>query len=99
MKSSLEKDKKMRQEKIKARPRGVFTDEEWTLKASLTVEASLVVSICMLILGHLMMFGFHVWDESLDTVYETKSEEENATERFRRIKAGQEVLSLYTDGT
>lgn len=64
------------------------------LNGSLSVEASMVVPICLFIIMDLIILGFGVYDESLKFISENPGMNFDGISAFRWISAGKDFLDF-----
>lgn len=67
------------------------------LKGSLTVEASAVISICMIIIGTSIIFAFNLYRDSVDYINKVNVKEIDSVELFRKIRMGEAVIDWFKD--
>lgn len=63
-------------------------------KGSLTVEASMVVPICLFIIMDLMILGFGVYTETLQFISDNPGMEFDGVSAFRWISAGKDLIDF-----
>lgn len=64
------------------------------LNASLTVEASFIMPICLFILMNLMIMSFDVYKETVDFIIEKEGMKYDGIVAFRFISAGKDLVGL-----
>ena len=57
-----------------------------------TVEASVIVSICLFIVMDTIIFGFDIYEESLKYLKKTQEYQYAGVEMFRLLEAGTSVM-------
>lgn len=61
-------------------------------KGSLTVEGSIVISICMIVIGLCLLLAFDIYRETIEYLQAIQMPEIDAVEKFKRFQLGKEVL-------
>lgn len=59
------------------------------LKASYTVEGSVIISLCIIVIGMCILLGFDIYKETIDYIETHPIESLDVVTTFREIKAGQ----------
>lgn len=62
------------------------------LKASYTVEGSVIISLCIIVIGMCILLGFDIYKESIRYIENNPVETFDVVAAFREINAGQGVL-------
>lgn len=62
------------------------------LKASYTVESSLVISICLIVIGMCILLGFELYKDSVSYIDTHPIKDIDAVRVFREIQAGEEIV-------
>lgn len=65
------------------------------LKASYTVEGSIIISLCILVIGMCILLGFDVYKETIEYIESHPISSFDPVKTFREIKAGQAVLDNF----
>lgn len=65
-------------------------------KAVYTVEAAIVMAICIGITMASILFTFHIYEQTMTELATTAKTVDDAATRFRRIQFGKEVLDTIT---
>lgn len=68
------------------------------IRASVTVEASWVVGICILIIGSLLLTGFDVFEDSRNFVENVQAAEYDGIDLFRRGEAAKGLIEMVKEG-
>ncbi len=67
------------------------------VKAVYTVEASIVMAICIGIVMASLLLTFNIYQQSLKELAETAKTVDDAATRFRQIQFGKEILDTITN--
>lgn len=62
------------------------------LKASYTVESSLVISICLIVIGMCILLGFELYKDSVSYIDTHPIKDIDAVRVFREMQAGEEIV-------
>lgn len=65
------------------------------LKASYTVEGSVIISLCIIVIGMCILLGFDVYKETMEYIETHPITSFDAVNTFREVKAGQGVLESF----
>ncbi|MBQ2532680.1 MAG: hypothetical protein II545_03470 [Lachnospiraceae bacterium] len=66
------------------------------VKAVYTVEASMVMAVCIGIVMASILLTFHIYRETVTELVSTAKSVDDAATRFRQIQFGKEVLDTIT---
>lgn len=66
------------------------------IKASLTVEGSAVISICIIVIGICILLAFTIYHESMDYMENVDMVDIDMPETFRQIRAGKKIFEEIT---
>lgn len=67
------------------------------VKAVYTVEASMVMAVCIGIVMASILLTFHIYRETVTELTSTAKSVDDAATRFRQIQFGKEVLGTITN--
>lgn len=62
------------------------------LKASYTVEGSVIISLCIIVIGMCILLGFDIYKETMEYIENHPVAEFDSVTTFREIKAGQGII-------